>query len=57
MTDRPMCDRCDIYTNKAQWEQYPHMLEICKTCQSFQDAIYRTIDEHKAKINKMNKLI
>ena len=43
---RPMCSKCSIETNKAEWAKYPHMMDLCKMCQSFQDAIYKTIEDH-----------
>ena len=39
----PMCKTCSIETNRAAWANYPHMLDLCKMCKSFQASIEHTI--------------
>ena len=46
-TTRLMCDGCSIQKNKEEWAKYPDMLDLCKLCKSFQDAINHTIEEHQ----------
>jgi hypothetical protein len=51
----PMCDTCSLETNRAQWANYPAMLEVCKMCKSFQQAIYNTIDEQQKILDQTKK--
>jgi hypothetical protein len=44
---RPMCENCSIQTNREAWAKYPDMLDLCKMCKSFQDAIEHTIEEYE----------
>lgn len=52
MSNRPMCDTCSIQTNRQAWAKYPDMLDLCKMCKSFQDAISHTIEEHQKVLDK-----
>lgn len=55
---RPMCETCSVQTNREAWAKYPDMLDLCKICKSFQDAISNTIEEHQkvlAQASKMSK--
>ena len=38
------------------WAKYPDMLDLCKMCKSFQDAINHTIEEHKKVLNMASKI-
>jgi hypothetical protein len=42
-----MCDGCSISKNRDAWSQYPDMLDLCKMCHSFQESIYKTIEDQK----------
>jgi hypothetical protein len=57
MTDRAMCKTCDVATNKAMWENYPEMMDMCKMCQGFQDAINEAIDKQKKLMKRLEKVI
>ena len=56
MSERPMCDTCSIQTNMEAWAKYPDMLDLCKMCKSFQDAINHTIEEHQKVLNMASKI-
>jgi hypothetical protein len=51
-----MCNTCSIETNRAAWENYPDMLDLCKMCKSFQASIEQTI-ESAEKVRKKAKQI
>jgi hypothetical protein len=51
-----MCDTCSIQTNKEAWAKYPDMLDLCKMCKSFQEAITNTIEEHQKVLDAASKL-
>ena len=51
-----MCKTCSIETNRAAWANYPDMLDLCKMCKSFQDAINHTIEEHQKVLNMASKI-
>ena len=51
----PMCDSCSLETNRAQWANYPAMLDACKMCKSFQSAIYKTIEDHQKILDEARK--
>lgn len=55
-SSRPMCDSCSIQTNRAAWAKYPDMLDLCKMCKSFQDAIEHTIEEHQKVLDMAEKI-
>lgn len=55
-SSRPMCDSCSIQTNRAEWAKYPDMLDLCKMCKSFQDAIEHTIQEHQKVLDMAEKI-
>jgi hypothetical protein len=54
-TKYPMCDSCSLEINKAQWANYPDMLDACKMCKSFQSAIYKTIEDYQKILNETRK--
>jgi len=56
MSSRPMCDSCSVQTNREAWAKYPDMLDLCKMCKSFQDAINHTIEEHKKVLDMASKI-
>lgn len=56
MSARPMCDGCSIQTNREAWAKYPDMLDLCKMCKSFQDAINHTIEEHQKVLDMAAKI-
>lgn len=56
MSKRPMCDNCSIQTNREAWAKYPDMLDLCKMCKSFQDAINHTIEEHQKVLDMAAKI-
>jgi hypothetical protein len=56
MSERPVCDTCSIQTNKEAWAKYPDMLDLCKMCKSFQDAISHTIEEHQKVLDMASKI-
>lgn len=51
-----MCDSCSVQTNKEAWARYPDMLDLCKMCKSFQDAINHTIEEHQKVLDMAAKI-
>lgn len=57
MKESSMCATCDIATNLAQWEKYPEMMDMCKMCQGFQDAINEAIDKQKKLMKRLEKVI
>jgi len=56
MSNRLACDNCSIQTNKEAWAKYPDMLDLCKMCKSFQDAINHTIEEHQKVLDMASKI-
>ena len=50
-----MCSTCSIETNKEAWANYPHMLDLCKMCKSFQLAIQHTIEEAESMQKRLEK--
>lgn len=57
MIDRPMCSQCDIHKNRSFWEKNnSKVLSMCDLCQTFQDALFKEIQEQRAKLNTMAKV-
>jgi hypothetical protein len=50
-----MCDGCSLQKNREEWAKYPDMMDLCKMCNSFQEAIRQTIEEVQAMQNKLEK--
>ena len=51
-----MCETCSIQTNKKAWAKYPEILDLCKMCKSFQEALNNTIDEQAEKMGIVTNL-
>ena len=50
MTERPMCSNCTIHKDKEFYSKYENMKALCDFCQSFQDSLFKAIDQE---INKL----
>jgi hypothetical protein len=51
-----MCNQCTVENNKAQWAKYPDMMEICKLCESFQNALYEAIEKQQSILDRMSQI-
>lgn len=46
MTDRPMCSNCELHKDTF-YAKYENVRSLCDLCQTFQDALFKAIEEEK----------
>lgn len=56
MTELSICSNCSIEHNREQWAKYPDIMDICKMCNAFQEAINKTITEHKKLLDEASQI-